>query len=283
VLGFDDALAYARAPEIPGYLNGVWSTSGWWYYHLEAFVLKEPLPLLLLIALAALSWWARPRPPLLLVLPPLVLLVSLLTWNRVQYGLRYALPIYPFLFVLVSRIATVSRLRPAVVALVVALAAATLRLHPHELSYFNCIGGGPENGWRWLADSNLDWGQDLARLGETLRSDYPGRTVKLAYFGHVDPASQGIPYQVLEGRQDATGLVAVSASYLAGEPYAITWRGVVPEPVAPGVHTWLQRERPVGRVGYSIYLYELPEPAAGAHPGGGGVLDRARAAAGVPP
>ena len=50
----------------------------------------------------------------------------------------------------------------------------------------------------------------------------------------------------------------MSASYLAGEPYAITWRGVVPEPVPQGVHAWLAAERPIDRVGYSIYLYDLP-------------------------
>jgi len=32
---------------------------------------------------------------------------------------------------------------------------------PHYLAYFNELAGGPANGFKELADSNLDWGQDL--------------------------------------------------------------------------------------------------------------------------
>ena len=40
-------------------------------------------------------------------------------------------------------------------------------IHPHELSYFNVLAGGPLGGRRILSDSCLDWGQgarSLARL-----------------------------------------------------------------------------------------------------------------------
>jgi hypothetical protein len=42
-----------------------------------------------------------------------------------------------------------------------ATAVSTLRAYPHQLAYFNEAAGGPENGWRHLLHSNLDWGQDL--------------------------------------------------------------------------------------------------------------------------
>ena len=90
-------------------------------------------------------------------------------------------------------------------------------------------------------------------LGAVL-SDRDGHAVDFA----VDPAHYGIDYELLRGREDAHGLVAVSASYLAGQPYKITWRGLPFEDVPGGVHSWLAGQEPVGRAGFSIYLYELP-------------------------
>ena len=32
-------------------------------------------------------------------------------------------------------------------------------VYPYELSYFNELVGGPTGGYRYLVNSNLDWGQ----------------------------------------------------------------------------------------------------------------------------
>ena len=37
---------------------------------------------------------------------------------------------------------------------------------PFYISYFNETIGGSINGYKYVADSNLDWGQDLKRLAE---------------------------------------------------------------------------------------------------------------------
>ncbi|MFG0334682.1 MAG: hypothetical protein ACF8TS_15100, partial [Maioricimonas sp. JB049] len=46
----------------------------------------------------------------------------------------------------------------------------SLRVYPHQLAYFNELAGGPENGWRHLLGSNLDWGQDFLFLARWLDS-----------------------------------------------------------------------------------------------------------------
>ncbi|MCZ7668397.1 MAG: hypothetical protein M5U34_14995 [Chloroflexi bacterium] len=62
----------------------------------------------------------------------------------------------------------------------------TLWISPHFLSYFNRLAGGPDNGWRALVDSNIDWGQDLGSL--KLWLDENGvETVWLSYFGEGRP------------------------------------------------------------------------------------------------
>lgn len=51
--------------------------------------------------------------------------------------------------------------RVLIFASLLATIASTLRVYPHQLAYFNELSGGPENGYKHLLGSNLDWGQDL--------------------------------------------------------------------------------------------------------------------------
>ena len=51
--------------------------------------------------------------------------------------------------------------RTAPFTILSALFVTTLAIHPHYLSYFNALAGGPEDGYNVLIDSNVDWGQDL--------------------------------------------------------------------------------------------------------------------------
>ena len=79
-----------------------------------------------------------------------------------------------------------NRLRPALsMALVAALAlwyvGANAFIFPNYLAYFNELIGGPRNGYLWLVDSNLDWGQDR---GEEGPAGGPG-------VGHAGPLGTG--------------------------------------------------------------------------------------------
>ncbi len=37
-------------------------------------------------------------------------------------------------------------------------------IFPYEIAFFNELTGGPQNGYRYLIDSNLDWGQGYKAL-----------------------------------------------------------------------------------------------------------------------
>src|SRR5262249_9670602 len=145
----------------------------------------------------------------------------------------------------------------------VSAAVETIRIHPHELSYFNPLVGGPEKGRKILSDSNVDWGLDLLRLKKELaRRGIPEPTV--AYFGGGHVSSRlGVPdfsaLPMVHGN-----IVAISAFFEAAGPEYYAYHGFHE---LAGAMRRLQRRiaaegRPVGRVGYSIHLYELP-------PGGG--------------
>lgn len=158
----------------PTYLLGEASMTGWWYYHPVAFLVKNTPGFLLLtgalFASLALAFGRTRRAPASLhwlVAGGVLLLMACAA--RLQLGERYALQVYPFLILLIG--AAVPWLREqrwgryVLLAGVLAHAGPSLLVGSRSyLAYFNFIAGGPDNGHEWLADSNLDWGQDLPRL-----------------------------------------------------------------------------------------------------------------------
>ncbi len=176
------------------YLMGRYSNTGWRAYFPVAFAIKTPLPTLglLLAGLAALAWRkTRIADGTLLVgLAAFALLYAgQAVYSAINIGHRHLLPVYPALFVVGGGACgwlTGRAGRWLVGAALVWLAAANLWIHPHYLAYFNESIGGPARGHLYLADSNIDWGQDLLRLGRYARQ-HPEEPLKLAYFGSALP------------------------------------------------------------------------------------------------
>jgi hypothetical protein len=79
--------------------------------------------------------------------------------------------------------------------------------------------------------------------------------VGLAYFGHVDPEVYGIRYHVI-GERPESGDIAISANYLYGLPYLITYTKS-PVPVRPGEFAWLQGHRAKAQIGQTILIYSI--------------------------
>ncbi len=121
---------------------------------------------------------------------------------HLNIGHRHLLPTYPATFILAGAAACVARRRrwwlSGVGVLMLWLAAESASISPHYLAYFNQLTGGPENGYKHLVDSSLDWGQDLITLREWLREQRkPGEPVYLAYQGTADPAYYGLDVHLL--------------------------------------------------------------------------------------
>jgi hypothetical protein len=260
--GLRDQLHHAAQGHM-AYLWGRYATHGWWYYFPLAFALKTPTltlaAILAAIALPRAGVPLRRRDALFLGLPPLFLLLAMM-WGGINIGIRYILPVYPFLLVAASRVATFvprpAALMPAMLSAVLAWnVAATLWLAPHFLAAGNAIAGGPLGIPRFLSDSNVDWGQDLVGLKRYMdRERIP--SLYLAYFGIVRPADYGIEYQYLPsfGSGDighgltpsATDLLAISVTNLYGVYLA-----------DHDLYAWLRAKAPIATIGYSIYVYDL--------------------------
>ncbi len=192
VLGL--ALTVEATQERASYLHGHYSTTGYAAYFPIAFAIKTPLATigLCLAGIAALGW-RRLRSgdnPLLIGLGTFALVyVATAISGGLNIGHRHLLPIYPVLFVLGGAAAAwlASRIgRWLVGGALLWLLAANLYIYPHYLAYFNELIGGPRHGHEWLADSNIDWGQDLVRLATYARK-HPAEDIKLAHFGSALP------------------------------------------------------------------------------------------------
>ena len=265
----------SSAGEFPAFLLGNWSPKGWWYYYLVALGLKTPLPFLALVAaglVAAVQRWTRERSAavrasglatdLAIVLPPLLLLYVLSFHYAKDYGVRYLLPAFPFLVLLAGRgadllLATGPRARQALAALLLWQAASCAWSSPQQLAYFNELAGGGDHARHLLLDSNLDWGQDLGRAADWFRERGIAKPC-LGYFGHVDPRVYGMETTFPPAAPTA-GLCAVSANFLGGYPYAITYAGPRILGVKAGVWSWFDRLQPVARIGSSIYVFDVKD------------------------
>src|SRR5437868_14068352 len=88
----------------PAGFLGMYGRMGWWYYFPVAFALKTTLPFLLL-SLSSLGWaiyeWIKKRHARLLwMLVPFLIYTLYVLGSRIDIGVRYYLPAYPFLFML---------------------------------------------------------------------------------------------------------------------------------------------------------------------------------------
>ncbi|MBI1975003.1 MAG: hypothetical protein HYS57_01430 [Parcubacteria group bacterium] len=137
---------------------------------------------------------------------------------------------------------------------VIWLVAEFLWINPYFLAYFNEFAGGPAKGVHYVVDSNLDWGQDLKRLRDFVLKN--GITkIKVDYFGGGNAEYYlGERYERLE-RGPQKGWIAVSASFLKSGQGKLNL-GLEDE---EGFYLWLNAYKPVAKIGYSIYVYRIPE------------------------
>jgi len=263
--GFDEQLSI-QGGNFYSYLCGNVSDSSWWYYYIAAFSLKEPLAwiVLLLIALTVNLIYRRLNYDLILfVLFPPVLFLIIISSMSVNIGIRYMLPIFPFLFLFSSSIMDGGLLKkiasPRLIQLPVVICSlwyffVSAMIHPHYLAYFNEIAGGPGKGYKFLADSNIDWGQDLIGLKEYLSHHHIDK-IYLAYFGGVDPRLYGINFDLLPDKP-VKGYCAISVNYLAGIPYPL-YKDMKLHFVPAYSYRWLSDLQPIDKIGYSIYIYKI--------------------------
>jgi len=257
------------------YLLGEQRPRGWWYYYFVAFLVKTPVCTIVMFAVATTlalsrnSYRSNWRNEWTLLLPAVVIMALVSSQTGFSRYLRYALPVLPFAYIHVSRVAVLFAARNRLFSGLLATCwlgsfVESHTVYPHSLSFFNVAVGGPLNGQTCLLDSNIEWGQDLLYLRRWYDSNTEARPLHLAFFGdfHVNPQSAGIVFEPVPGflgaeHQDQSsgellgpqpGWFAVSINHLYGYRHLESDR---PK------YTYFQRLKPVARAGYTIVVYYL--------------------------
>jgi hypothetical protein len=215
----------------PASLLGMYSRTGWWYYFPAAFALKTTIPFLLL-SLASLAWgcrefFRRRDKRFFWLLAPVAIYTAFVMTSRINIGVRYLLPAYPFLFILsgalLERLASSKRARRVGLACVVALVGwhgfEALRAYPDYVPYVNQLAAGRPH-WRLLSDSNVEWGDDIRGMADYLKARGETRVRGALLGGFLTPPYYGVEYADMlvlsNDRLPRTRYVAIGASYLNG-------------------------------------------------------------------
>jgi len=224
----------------PAYLWDKRSTRGFWYYFPAVLALKTPLGLVALVFASFRRAFQPQRPgqAMALAFAAGVLLASMA--GHINLGVRYILPAYAGLCVAGGCAAAVARgwfLKVAAAAFLVWHVASGGLQHPDYLAYTNEIAGNhPE---RFVADSDLDWGQDMKRLAQFLH-EQGAVSITFTPFNRTYP----MPLTLLPGASGAPspGWNAVSVTI---------WKVF-------GFPSWADRMPEQRRIGKSILLWYFP-------------------------
>ena len=210
-------------PPYPAYLLGENRQGGWPWYYAVALLVKVPLGTLLLAGIAATFAFRTGRARLPWILAG-AFFVAFGFGTDKNIGVRYLLPMFPLVFVGCAPLFAFAprRLRTIALALAATSIVAGLVASAAPLAYFNGLERLAGDKRDVLVDSNLDWGQALPDLAAWMEREGV-ETVRLAYFGRVDPSVYGIRWRSLSP-EPVEGPVAISATLLVGRPYVVRWK-----------------------------------------------------------
>lgn len=194
-----------------------------------------------------------------------VLLYSYLSiTGNLNIGLRHLFPIFPFAYILTSKIifefvknrkekSSQTIIYASILILTLTLFFQSIFAYPNYMSYFNESVGGPKNGYKFVTDSNADWGQDLKRLKIFLEKHPEIDKIRVDYFGGGDTRYYlGDKYiQWYDSKRPIEkGWYAISTNFLQGSLHD-------KEKKDEDSYRWLLKEKPKYQIGTSLLIYDI--------------------------
>jgi hypothetical protein len=267
IYGLTDVLDIASGSS--SYVLGKVYRHGVWFYFPVAFAVKSTLGLLGLLLLGgaavALRRLTQAREILFLLIPPLFYLAVAMS-SGLNIGLRHILPMYAFLAVFAAGGAVALWRRHhrtwgyVIAGLLLAHVVSSARSFPVYMAYANELWGGPANTYKYLTDSNTDWGQQLIATGEYL-SAHRVKNCWFAYFAQttIDQTKYGVGCHILPtissvwlGEVEPVppvidGPVLISAASLSGYETG---------PGAVNPYAEFQKLRPTAVVQHGVFVYD---------------------------
>ena len=256
----------------PAGLLGMHSQTGWWYYFPVAFALKTTLPFLIL-SLTSLAWgvywWIKHRDsrPLWL-LGPFAIYTIFVLFSQLDIGVRYYLPAYPWLFILVAalldQMLKSRRVRRAgalvAISLLCWMGVEAWLTHPNQMTYMNQLASRAPHWW-YLSDSNVEWGDDGRALAAFLRERGETSVREAVLGGFFVLPSYGIDRvdALLPAPSQPPRYTAIGASFLNGSTITLGLPGSGRETEEKRVNFFdeYRHRTPEAIIGNSIYVFRV--------------------------
>jgi 4-amino-4-deoxy-L-arabinose transferase-like glycosyltransferase len=266
------------------YFLGEVTAAGWRNYFPIVYLIKEPLAFHILWILALCyfvlkiqePFWRKPFFRLKNFIQEHFVEFSMALWlliywgtsikSNLNIGVRHLLPAFPFAIILSAK-GTIfwlenTKYRKFAYSLLGILllwqAVSVLKIYPHFLAYANELVGGPDKLYLYTVDSNLDWGQDLKRLKKWIEENKIEK-IYLDYFGGGNPKYYlGQKYESWWGQRNPKELP--KGSYLAVSVTALQGGKGLPVKgfdLPTGYYLWLDKYKPVAKIGYSIFVFHI--------------------------
>ncbi len=252
----------------PAFMLGQISAAGFLGYYPFVFLVKTPLPTLILLVIGVISLLMRHRrAEASSWFPPLLFLLAAM-FGGLNLGYRLMLPVLPFALMIAGQGAmslAPKRWRTGLLfALLLWLVIDVGAMRSNTLAYFNSLIDRSHD-YNVLVDSNLDWGQDLIALRDW-QAAHPIDRLNLAYYGSARPEASGLDVNLLPSftlNDYGTEIDGFTADALKPGWYAISvstlqlgllysrWNLYAP----------FRELTPVDRVGRSFLIYHLAYPA----------------------
>ncbi len=232
----------------PAYLFGEVSSEPFAGYFAWVFLFKVPLSIQALLAWTIIEWAVvRRAKPAVLMAPlatALFFTAYFIFFCNAQMGVRMLLPAFPAFYVFAGCVAARMvfperedrwgarghKARVGVLILLLFWCTASVGRHyPHLLGYFNELAGKPTRYYRILADSNLEWGNNMQFAQKYMVSHWP-----------IQP----------DPKDPKPGKIIISANFVTG---------IVSRSEFAWAHWLVKHKEPVDHVGYGYLVYELTE------------------------
>ena len=278
-------------------LKEIRAKNNWFFYFPISFILKTPIPTQALIYLSFFlllkSFFTEERQKIKNYFPfvlGLLFMFFMMVFSHINNVYRYLFPSLVLFILGASQIMEKSKIRDQKskihlekqkeekLAIVFPIWLQRGRLHfillfvvcylmltsffsfPYDLSYTNELTGIPPKGYKYLSDSEVDWGQDLERLANWLKkNNLIDEQITLSYLGTADPEYYGIKYKQLrfEDLKTLKGIVVISAGNLTLGDWMHTSTidykiGLTKAPL-----DILRAKEPMAIIGKSIFVYKF--------------------------
>ncbi|NMC87280.1 MAG: glycosyltransferase family 39 protein [Candidatus Moranbacteria bacterium] len=182
-------------------------------------------------------------------------------------GFRHLFPILPFAYLLIAKkISDLTKgsnyfskktFNVIVLFLTAWIIFIPILAYPSYTSYFNESIGGSKNGYKYVTDSNTDWGQDLKRLRKYVDKHPEIDKIRVDYFGGSDIKRYIGEKSIIwwdSKRPVETGWYAISTNFLQGSIYDKENK------TADDSYAWTLQYKPVAMIGNSILIFYVDKP-----------------------